>query len=101
MIPCVLFVVPGCLMCAKVRDDLLRPYVKNRLISLTIQTVGISKIFPSYNPDLYDYGFLFDETGRAITPTIKIGDEIFLQAMTFETFSRVFEEELRHYMGGR
>lgn len=98
MIPCVIFVVPGCLMCAKVRDDLLKPYVRKGIISLTIQTVGISRMFPSYNLDLYDYAFLYDTVGRALTPTIKIGDGIFLQAMRYSEFEKTFNESIREVM---
>ncbi len=98
-VPVVEYVVPGCLMCAKVRDDLLRPYVRKGIISLTFHTVGISKMLPAeISPDMYDYAFLFDETGRAITPTIKIGDEIFLQAMTFKDFQSAFEQSIREVM---
>ena len=95
-IPCVIFTVPWCLMCQKVKDDLLGPYVKKGIISLTVCRVGISSMLPAeLSPDMYDYNFLYSEVGRAITPTIKIGDEIFLQAMTFSEFKKVFEQSIR------
>lgn len=101
MIPCVIFTVPWCLMCQKVKDDLLEPYVKRGIISLTVCRIGISRMLdPELSPDLYDYGFLYSETKKAITPTIKIGDSIFLQAMTYQEFEKAFNQSIREVMGG-
>ena len=102
MISCVLFVVPWCLMCAKVKDELLEPYVRKGIISLTVCRIGISSMLPAeISPDLYDYNFLYSETHRAITPTIKIiGEEsIFLQAMSYKEFETAFNQSIREVMG--
>lgn len=89
-------------MCQKVKDELLDPYAKKGIISLTVCRIGISSMLPpELSPDMYNYNFLHSETGKAITPTIMItGNEeiIFLQKMTFETFSRAFEQSLREVM---
>lgn len=99
MISCVIFTVPWCLMCAKVKDDLLMPYVKKGIISLTVCRVGISSMLPAeLSPEIYDYNFLYSETKRAITPTVCIEGKVFLQAMTFKEFEKTFSEELRRVM---
>lgn len=88
-------------MCAKVKDELLMPYVKKGIISLTVCRIGISSMLPAeLSPDMYDYAFLYNEVGRAITPTIKIGDEVFLQAMTFKAFQSAFEQSIREVISG-
>lgn len=104
-IPVVEYVVPWCLMCQKVKDDLLEPYVRKGIISLTVCCIGISEMLPAeISPDMYDYAsFLYGETGRAITPTIKIIDDketIFLQAMSYKEFQSAFEQSLREVMSG-
>lgn len=101
-ISCILYSVPWCLMCAKVKEELLDPYVRKGIISLTVCRIGISKMLPSeLSPDLYDYNFLYSEVGRALTPTIVItGNEelIFLQKMNFNEFQSAFEQSLREVM---
>lgn len=99
IVPVVLYIIPWCLMCEKVKRDLLGPYVRRRMISLLIQRIGISKMMSGdLSAEMYDYAFLYDETGRAITPTIKIGKGIFLQAMTYSEFEKAFSDELRKVM---
>lgn len=94
-----MYSVPWCLMCAKVKDDLLEPYVRKGIISLTICRIGISRLLdPELSSDMYDYTFLFEETGRSLTPTIKIGDSIFLQAMSYTEFEKAFNESIREVM---
>lgn len=100
-VPVVLYILPWCLMCEKVKKDLLDPYSRRGIISLTVCRVGIHKMLPAeVSAEMYDYAFLHDETGRAITPTIKIGDGVFLQAMSYTEFEKAFSEELRKVMTG-
>lgn len=87
-------------MCAKVKEDLLDPYVRKGIISLTVCRIGISSMLPAeLSSDLYDYNFLYSETKKAITPTIRIGDSIFLQAMSFSEFEKAFNQSIREVMG--
>lgn len=91
-------------MCAKVKDEILYPYAKKRIISLTVCRIGISSMLPAeLSPDIYDYNFLYNEVGRAITPTIMIiGNEeiLFLQKMAFSGFQSEFEQSIREVIRG-
>lgn len=99
---CVLYEIIGCPMCNKVKDELLTPYQRSGMISLTVCNIGVHKMLPAeVSAKMYDYRFLCDETRRAVTPVICIEGRVFLQAMNFDTLVRIFEEELRHHMGGR
>ncbi|GAH53571.1 unnamed protein product, partial [marine sediment metagenome] len=66
---------------------------------------GIHGVLPAeISKEMYDYRFLCDETRRTVTPVICMEgreDKVFLQAMSFNTLVRIFEEELRRCMGGR
>ena len=101
---CVLYEIIGCPMCKKVKEELLGPYQMKGMISFTTCNIGIHEVLPSeISKEMYDYRFCSDETRRTVTPVICIEgreDKVFLQAMTFGTLVRIFEEEIRHYIGG-
>lgn len=103
-VKCVMYEIIGCPMCKKVKEELLEPYQRRGIISVTTWNIGIHKTLPSgISKEMYDYRFLSDETRRTVTPAISIeGTEgkVFLQAMSFNTLVRIFEEELRRSMGG-
>lgn len=97
----VLYEIIGCAVCEMVKEELLEPYQKKGLIYFTTCNIGIHSVLPSeISKEMYDYRFCCDETRRTVTPVICIEGKVFLQAMTFETLVRIFNEEIRHYMGG-